>query len=73
MDDRAGLENNGVDRISGVVRPCHMNDPGIDADPGQSGQRILEKILEASGGHQCNDDMFVHGDIASGDGSAVES
>ena len=73
MDDRAGLEDDGVDRISGVIRPRHMDDPGIDADPGQSGQRILEKILEALGGHQRNDDMFVHGDIASGGGSAVES
>jgi len=62
IHDRARVEDNGIDRIGGVIRPCHMDDPRIDADPDQAGQRILKKVLKAFGGHQCNDDMFVHCD-----------
>jgi len=51
IHDRAGLEDDGIDRIGGIVRPCHVDDPRIDAGPDQAGQRILEKILEALGGH----------------------
>ena len=59
--------------VAAALSARDMDDPCIDADAGQPGQRILQKIFEAPGCHPYNDDMFVHGLIASGAGASVES
>src|SRR5665647_492344 len=62
----AGLGENGIDFIGGVVRPGHVDDPRIDTRSGQSGQRIQEKVRNTFGCHQRDDSMFIHDAIAPG-------
>ena len=50
MHRRASLTDNRIQRMGGIVRSRDVNDARVDADAGQPGQRILQKILEALGG-----------------------